>query len=163
MVWYGMHASIVHNCHLTGLSSLTSIITNSVNMQAMCCDYGFRSGVGRLYQGRTGEVPKNFFALVSVPCTQTQTHGLHYRPYALQSPIVAQTLAFTCILHCSCTLLCLSLSNPRKVILSNNHRRMSAGIVSVLSTVECLLVNSIHPSVPDSCRHVSSSLVFGYV
>lgn len=33
-------------------------------MQAMCCDYGFRSGVGRLYQGSTGEVPKNFFALV---------------------------------------------------------------------------------------------------
>lgn len=31
--------------------------------QAMCCDYGFRSGVGRLYQGSTGEVPKNFFAL----------------------------------------------------------------------------------------------------
>lgn len=39
----------------------------------MCCDYGFRSGVGRLYQGRTGEVPKNFFALVythCLPCVQ---------------------------------------------------------------------------------------------
>ncbi len=35
-----------------------------MHMQAMCCDYGFRSGVGRLYQGSTGEVPKNFFALV---------------------------------------------------------------------------------------------------
>ena len=33
-------------------------------LQAMCCDYGFRSGVGRLYQGRSGEIPKNFFALV---------------------------------------------------------------------------------------------------
>lgn len=38
-----------------------------VCMQAMCCDYGFRSGVGRLYQGSTGEVPKNFFALVRTP------------------------------------------------------------------------------------------------
>ena len=31
----------------------------------MCCDYGFRSGFGRLYQGGDGEIPKNLFALVS--------------------------------------------------------------------------------------------------
>ena len=33
-------------------------------MQAMCCDYGFRSGFGRLYQGGDGEIPKNFLQLV---------------------------------------------------------------------------------------------------
>lgn len=32
--------------------------------EVMCCDYGFRSGFGRLYQGGDGEIPKNFFALV---------------------------------------------------------------------------------------------------
>ncbi|BDA41368.1 probable ubiquinol oxidase 4, chloroplastic/chromoplastic at C-terminar half [Coccomyxa sp. Obi] len=31
--------------------------------EVMCCDYGFRSGFGRLYQGGDGEIPKNFFAL----------------------------------------------------------------------------------------------------
>ena len=31
----------------------------------MCCDYGFRSGFGRLYQGEDGEIPKNIFQLVS--------------------------------------------------------------------------------------------------
>jgi hypothetical protein len=33
-------------------------------MQVMCCDYGFRSGFGRLYQGGDGEIPANFFSLV---------------------------------------------------------------------------------------------------
>ena len=33
-------------------------------LQAMCCDYGFRSGFGRLYQGGDGEIPKNLFELV---------------------------------------------------------------------------------------------------
>ncbi len=33
--------------------------------EVMCCDYGFRSGFGRLYQGGDGEIPKNFFALVT--------------------------------------------------------------------------------------------------
>ena len=32
--------------------------------EVMCCDYGFRSGFGRLYQGGDGEIPKNAFALV---------------------------------------------------------------------------------------------------
>ena len=32
--------------------------------QVMCCDYGFRSGFGRLYQGEDGEIPKNIFQLV---------------------------------------------------------------------------------------------------
>ncbi|KAK9820361.1 hypothetical protein WJX72_009421 [[Myrmecia] bisecta] len=32
-------------------------------MEVMCCDYGFRSGFGRLYQGQVGEIPKSFFAL----------------------------------------------------------------------------------------------------
>lgn len=31
--------------------------------QVMCCDYGFRSGFGRLYQDQFGEIPKNFFSL----------------------------------------------------------------------------------------------------
>jgi ubiquinol oxidase len=34
--------------------------------EVMCCDYGFRSGFGRLYQGGDGEIPKNAFALVRV-------------------------------------------------------------------------------------------------
>ncbi len=33
-------------------------------VQVMCCDYGFRSGFGRLYQEGYGEVPKNVFELV---------------------------------------------------------------------------------------------------
>ncbi len=32
--------------------------------EVMCCDYGFRSGFGRLYQGGDGEIPKSAFALV---------------------------------------------------------------------------------------------------
>ena len=32
--------------------------------EVMCCDYGFRSGFGRLYQGGDGEIPKNALALV---------------------------------------------------------------------------------------------------
>ena len=32
--------------------------------EVMCCDYGFRSGFGRLYQGGDGEIPKNAFSLV---------------------------------------------------------------------------------------------------
>ena len=32
--------------------------------QVMCGDYGFRSGVGRLYQGGDGEVPASAFVLV---------------------------------------------------------------------------------------------------
>ena len=42
-------------------------MTNSPDkgaLQAMCCDYGFRSGFGRLYQGGDGEIPKNLFELV---------------------------------------------------------------------------------------------------
>ncbi len=30
----------------------------------MCADYGFRSGAGRLYQGRDGEVPEGVLGLV---------------------------------------------------------------------------------------------------
>ncbi len=33
--------------------------------EVMCCDYGFRSGFGRLYQGGDGEIPKNALALVN--------------------------------------------------------------------------------------------------
>ena len=33
-------------------------------LQVMCGDYGFRSGVGRLYQGGDGEVPASAFTLV---------------------------------------------------------------------------------------------------
>lgn len=40
-------------------------------LQVMCCDYGFRSGFGRLYQGEDGEIPKNIFQLVSF------SHFLH--------------------------------------------------------------------------------------
>jgi len=32
-------------------------------MEVMCCDYGFRSGFGRLYQGEDGEIPLNIFQL----------------------------------------------------------------------------------------------------
>lgn len=32
--------------------------------QAMCADYGFRSGAGRLYQDKYGEVPKSIVDLV---------------------------------------------------------------------------------------------------
>lgn len=32
---------------------------------AQCCDYGFRTGSGRLYQEMYGEVPDNVFAMVS--------------------------------------------------------------------------------------------------
>ncbi len=32
---------------------------------AMCADYGFRSGSGRLYQEGYGEVPKDVWQLVS--------------------------------------------------------------------------------------------------
>lgn len=32
---------------------------------AQCCDYGFRTGSGRLYQDMYGEVPDNVFAMVS--------------------------------------------------------------------------------------------------
>lgn len=32
----------------------------------MCCDYGFRSGSGRLYEDHYGEVPNNVFKIVSV-------------------------------------------------------------------------------------------------
>ena len=42
----------------------TSDSPNKVALQAMCCDYGFRSGFGRLYQGGDGEIPKNLFELV---------------------------------------------------------------------------------------------------
>lgn len=34
-------------------------------LQAMCADYGFRSGAGRLYQDHYGEVPKGVWQLVS--------------------------------------------------------------------------------------------------
>ena len=37
---------------------------HNVVLQAMCTDYGFRSGFGRLYQGGDGEIPKNLFELV---------------------------------------------------------------------------------------------------
>lgn len=38
-------------------------------MEVMCCDYGFRSGFGRLYQGEDGEIPLNIFQLViTSPC-----------------------------------------------------------------------------------------------
>lgn len=47
-------------------STYTTADAHVTCVQAMCCDYGFRSGVGRLYQGSTGEVPKNFFALVCI-------------------------------------------------------------------------------------------------
>eukprot|EP00884_Botryococcus_braunii_P010314 jgi/Botrbrau1/19284/Bobra.0073s0027.1 len=32
-------------------------------IEVMCCDYGFRSGFGRLYQGGDGEIPANFLTL----------------------------------------------------------------------------------------------------
>jgi len=35
-------------------------------IRVMCCDYGFRTGSGRLYQDMYGEVPDNVFAIVSV-------------------------------------------------------------------------------------------------
>ena len=37
--------------------------------EVMCCDYGFRSGFGRLYQGGDGEIPKSAFALVRSSAT----------------------------------------------------------------------------------------------
>lgn len=33
--------------------------------QAMCCDYGFRSGTSRMYEEHDGEVPTNVFNIVS--------------------------------------------------------------------------------------------------
>lgn len=33
-------------------------------IRVMCCDYGFRTGSGRLYQEAYGEVPANVFVMV---------------------------------------------------------------------------------------------------
>ncbi|GMH39800.1 hypothetical protein BSKO_07698 [Bryopsis sp. KO-2023] len=33
------------------------------SVEVMCCDYGFRSGVGRMYQDRYGEIPDNVWGL----------------------------------------------------------------------------------------------------
>lgn len=43
--------------------------------EVMCCDYGFRSGFGRLYQGGDGEIPKSAFALVR-DCTSCSLQEL---------------------------------------------------------------------------------------
>jgi hypothetical protein len=32
--------------------------------QVMCCDYGFRTGAGRMYQAKYGQIPKNAWHLV---------------------------------------------------------------------------------------------------
>lgn len=35
-------------------------------IKVMACDYGFRSGAGRLYEDHYGEVPKSIFQLVGI-------------------------------------------------------------------------------------------------
>ena len=46
------------------LQQHSRLLKSAHPVQAMCCDYGFRSGFGRLYQGGDGEIPKNLFVLV---------------------------------------------------------------------------------------------------
>lgn len=46
------------NCHIF-------VDRDGEMIRVMCCDYGFRTGSGRLYQDMYGEVPDNVFAMVS--------------------------------------------------------------------------------------------------
>lgn len=49
--------------------------------QVMCCDYGFRSNAGRLYQEGYGQIPKSAWGLVRqqlaarrAPCSERSAH-----------------------------------------------------------------------------------------
>lgn len=51
-------AQDTENCHIF-------VDRDGEMIRVMCCDYGFRTGSGRLYQDMYGEVPDNVFAMVS--------------------------------------------------------------------------------------------------
>jgi len=55
--------------------------------EVMCCDYGFRSGFGRLYQGGDGEIPKSAIALVR-SCSPVNWHA-HGDPQEVKSQPLA--------------------------------------------------------------------------
>ena len=63
--------------------------------EVMCCDYGFRSGFGRLYQGGDGEIPKNAFALVRARLGSA-AHGCCMLSAAPSSPLLSP-----CAVRCS--------------------------------------------------------------
>ncbi len=60
--------------------------------EVMCCDYGFRSGFGRLYQGGDGEIPKSALALVrSCSAVNWRTHCDPPGTYTVTSSMCAPT------------------------------------------------------------------------
>lgn len=54
-------------------------------IRVMCCDYGFRTGSGRLYQDAYGEVPDNVFAMVGACARRATVAGLCVRAGPLAS------------------------------------------------------------------------------
>jgi ubiquinol oxidase len=66
VVFYLPRPKVLTSQDISGDDCTVFVGTDGEVQEVMCCDYGFRSGFGRLYQGGDGEIPKNFFALVSL-------------------------------------------------------------------------------------------------